>query len=124
MFGQQKEKTGMKTGAIYGIAGAIFYLGIVYSWAFLNSDGTLLAQYGGLMRYVTLAGLILFSPLMIVPTAILSLAGPGVSDDFRNLFMVISLPLMGALIGTAFSYAAGWWERSGASGVMTPFRKT
>ncbi len=124
MFGQQKRMTWVQTGAIYGIAGAIFYLSIVYSWAFLNSQGALQAQWNEPMRYVTLFGLILFSPLMIVPTTVLSLLGPAVSTDVRNLVMMISLPLMGAVIGMVFTYAAEWWEKSGASGMMTPFRKT
>jgi membrane protein DedA with SNARE-associated domain len=96
----------------------------VYVWAFLNSQGVLLDQYGEPMRYVTLSGLILFSPLMIFPTAVLSFLGPAVSTDVRNLFMLIALPLMGAVIGTVFWYAVEWWEKSGASGMITPFRKT
>lgn len=124
MSEQQNGKTWTKIGTIYGIAGAIFYISIVHIWAFLNSQGVLLAQYSEPMRYVTLSGLILFSPLMIVPTTMLSLAGPAVSTDIGNLFMVIALPLMGALIGTVFYHGVGYWEKCGASGMITPFKKT
>ncbi len=119
----QKLKTLAKLGAIYGIIGAMFYIGVVYIWAFLNSSPGGLAQYSEPMRYVTLSGLILFSPLLIFPTAVLSFFGPAVSTDARNLVMIIALPLMGALIGTVLDYAAGWLEKSGAIRMIVPVKK-
>ena len=114
MFGRQKRMTWTQIGTIYGIAGALFYLSIVYIWAFLNaSQGGLLAQWNEPMRHVTFFCLLLFVPVMTLPSIALSFLGPAVSTDVRNVIMIVTMPPMGAILGRLFDYWAGWLEKSG-----------
>jgi len=110
-------------GIMYGITGAIFYISIVYIWAFLNSSqGGILAQWNGPMGYVTFFGLLLFAPLITFPSIVLSFLGPAVTTDVRNAAMVISLPLMGICIGKILDYVVDWLEKSGVKRMMTPMK--
>lgn len=123
MFGQQKQMPWAQIGTIYGVTGAMFYICVVYIWAFLNSSqGVLLAQWNEPMRYVTFFGLLLFVPLVIIPSLVLSFLGQAVTTDVRNVVMIISLPLMGLLIGRVFDYVVNWVEKSGVKRMMTPMK--
>jgi len=110
-------------GTIYGIIGAVFYISIVYIWASLNSSqGALLAQWSEPMGYVTFYGLLLFVPLVIFPSIVLSFLGPGVTTDVRNFVMIISLPVMGICIGRVVDYVVDWVEKSGVKRVIIPMK--
>jgi uncharacterized membrane protein YdjX (TVP38/TMEM64 family) len=115
--------TWTQIGTLYGILGAIFYISIVYFWAFLNSSQAgLPAQWDGPMRYVTFFGLLLFAPVVTFPSIVLSLFGPAVTTDVRNVVMIISMPLMGAVLGSVFGYWVGWLEKSGVKRMILPMK--
>lgn len=123
MFGQQKRMTWAQTGTIYGILGAIFYIGIVYTWAFLNSSqGGLIAGWNEPVRYVTFFGLLLFAPVVTFPSIVLSFLGPAVTTDIRTVAMAVSLPLMGACIGTVLGHMVNWWEKNGGKQMIIPLK--
>jgi len=123
MSKRQKRMTWGQIGTIYGIIGAVFYISIVYIWASLNSSqGALLAQWSEPMGYVTFYGLLLFVPLVIFPSIVLSFLGPGVTTDVRNFVMIISLPVMGICIGRVVDYVVDWVEKSGVKRVIIPMK--
>lgn len=123
MFGRKKRMTWAQIGTIYGITGAVFYISIVSIWAFLNaSQGALLAQWNEPMRYVTSFGLLLFVPVIIFPSIVLSFLGPAVTTDVRNFVMIISLPLMGICIGKILDHVVDWLEKSGVKRMIIPIK--